>query len=359
MTADATQMAAQEGSGPGTQFVGQLIEVGQDAEARAEARQEDVISISRGFGAPGQSNVVVSDASVVLDASVLQDAEQVLVANDLSVADQWIGQQVEVGQSGSADAMSSQKHATLTGPGTHEASGRASSDIESDITQRGFQGGLVDGGSNEQWAGQLALVEQIADATSTVVQTGTAPSRLKGGTARASASADDIALVEQVSDQTATRGGGMGSQLVQQLVFAAQDGERARDHGAAGRRLGVPDRVERGRRHESRSRHPDGVPGGSWDVGPRRPGARAAVDRRPGRRRDVGLERWDRRQGDGGQLRRDATERRPGDRPRCCAGRGGGSDHLLLPGRAASDVVARGRAVLRRSTGHRPLPLCR
>ena len=81
-----------------------------------------------------------------LAEEMLQDAEQVLVANDLSVADQWIGQQVEVGQSGSADAMSSQKHATLTGTGKHEASGRASSDIESDITQRGFQGGLVDGG---------------------------------------------------------------------------------------------------------------------------------------------------------------------------------------------------------------------
>ena len=46
--------------------------------------------------------------------------------------------------------------------------------------------------------------------------------RGKGGIARASASADDIALVEQVSDQAATRGG--SPQLVQQLVFVAQDG---------------------------------------------------------------------------------------------------------------------------------------
>ena len=224
VTAEATQMAAQEGSGPGTQFVGQLIEVGQHAEARADARQEDVISIFYGSGAPGQSNRVISDASALLDATVLQDAEQVLVAHDPAVADQWIGQQVEVGQSGSADAMTSQKHATLTAAGTHEASGRATTDIQSDIAQRVFQGGLVDGGENEQWAGQLALVEQISEATSTVVQTGTARSRTKGGTARAKASADDIALVAQATDQAAARSAGTGSQLVEQLVFVAQDG---------------------------------------------------------------------------------------------------------------------------------------
>jgi hypothetical protein len=224
VTADATQIATQEASGPGTQFVGQLVEIGQDAEARADARQGDVISISRGIGAPGQSNLVLSDASVVLDASVVQDAEQILAANDVSVAEQWIGQQVDVGQSGSADAMSSQNNATLTGQGTHEATGRAVSDIESDIAQRIFQGGHVDGGRSEQWAGQLALVEQIADATSSVAQTGTAPSRSTGGTARAAAFAGDLALVEQTSDQAATRGAGEGSQVVQQLVFAAQDG---------------------------------------------------------------------------------------------------------------------------------------
>ena len=224
VTADATQLTAQEGSGPGTQFVGQLTEIQQDAEARANARQADVISISRGSGAPTQSNVVLSDASAVLDASVLQDAEQILAADDAAVADQWIGQQVDLVQSGSADAMSSQEHATLTGPGTHQAAGRAHADIESDISQHVFQDGLVDGGSNEQWAGQLALVEQVADATSAVVQTGTAPSRRTGGTARASASAHDFALVEQASDQAAARGAGEGSQVVQQLVFVLQDG---------------------------------------------------------------------------------------------------------------------------------------
>ena len=146
----------------------------------------------------------------------------------------------------------------------------------------------------------------------------------------ASASADDIALVEQVSDQAATRGG--GRLAARSAACLRRPGrQRARDHGAAGRRVVVPDRFERGRGRESRSRHPGGVPGGSWDVGPRRPGARAGVDRRPGRRRDVRLERWDRWQGDGGQLRGHATERRPGDRPRRCAGRGGGSDHLLFP----------------------------
>ena len=224
VTADATQLTAQEGSGPGTQFVGQLTEMRQDAVARANARQADVISISRGSGAPTQSNVVLSDASAVLDASVLQDAEQILAADDAAVADQWIGQQVDLVQSGSADAMSSQEHATLTGPGTHQAAGRAHADIESDISQHVFQDGLVDGGSNEQWAGQLALVEQVADATSAVVQTGTAPSRRTGGTARASASVHDFALVEQASDQAAARGAGEGSQVVQQLVFVLQDG---------------------------------------------------------------------------------------------------------------------------------------
>ena len=224
VTADATQLTAQEGSGPGTQFVGQLTEIQQDAEARANALQADVISISRGFGAPTRSNVVLGDASAVLDASVLQDAEQILVVADAAGADQWAGQQVDLVQRGSADAMSSQEHTTLTGPGTHKAAGRAHADIKSDISQHVFQDGLVDGGGNEQWAGQLTLVEQVADATSAVVQTGTASSRRTGGTARASAAVQDFALVEQASDQAAARGAGEGSQVVQQLVFVLQDG---------------------------------------------------------------------------------------------------------------------------------------
>ena len=224
VTADAAQLTAQEGSGPGTQFVGQLIEIQQDAQARADARQTDVISISHGSGAPTQSNVVLGDASAVLDASALQDAEQVLAAADTAVADQWVGQQVDIAQSGSADATSSQGHTKLTGPGTHQAAGRAHADIESDISQHVFQDGLVDGGSNEQWAGQLALVEQVADATSAVVQTGTAPPRRTGATANASASVHDFALVEQASDQAAARGAGEGSQVVQQLVLVLQDG---------------------------------------------------------------------------------------------------------------------------------------
>ena len=224
VTADATQLTAQEGLGPETQFVGQLTEVQQAAEARADARQADVISISRGSGAPKRSNVVLGDASAVLDASVLQDAEQILAAADAAEADQWVGQQVDITQSGSADATAAQEHATLTGSGTHEAAGRAHANIKSDISQHVFQDGLVDGGSNEQWAGQLALVEQVADATSAVVQTGAAPSRRTGGTARASASAYDFALVEQASDQAAARVAGEGSQVVQQLVFVLQDG---------------------------------------------------------------------------------------------------------------------------------------
>ena len=160
----------------------------------------------------------------MLDASALQDAEQVLAAADTAVADQWVGQQVDIAQSGSADATSSQGHTKLTGPGTHQAAGRAHADIESDISQHVFQDGLVDGGSNEQWAGQLALVEQVGDATSAVVQTGTAPPRRTGATANASASVHDFALVEQASDQAAARGAGEGSQVVQQLVLVLQDG---------------------------------------------------------------------------------------------------------------------------------------
>ena len=223
VTADATQLTGQEGSGPRTQFVGQLTEIRQHAEARAKARQADVISISGGSGAPTRSNVVLGDASAVLDASVLQDAEQILAVADGAAGDQWVGQQVDLVQSASADAMSSQEHVTLSGPGAHEAAGRASADIESDISQQAFQDGL--GTVAATSSGPASWRSWSRSPMRRPRSCRPAPHRRRaGGTARASASVHDFALVEQASDQAAARGAGEGSQVVEQLVFVLQDG---------------------------------------------------------------------------------------------------------------------------------------
>ena len=104
------------------------------------------------------------------------------------------------------------------------AAAQASAAAAADVDQRVVQDALVDSGTTDQWAGQLTLVEQLADAVSVVEQTGTATSRSVGRTARAQSSAGALAQIEQDLVQRAARGGGLASQTAMQIVYVGQDG---------------------------------------------------------------------------------------------------------------------------------------
>jgi hypothetical protein len=221
-TAQVAQTATQEGT-VGPQFAGQLTDIVQNVYAVANAQQAGVGSIALNLDQPGQLNVVRSDAAAGLHGIVGQDAEQLLAARDAGSVEQWSGQQVDLAQVGGAEASTSQHDALLTGHGAHHARGDATAGGSADVAQQVAQGGLVDGGTLSQWAGQLTLVEQVVDAAARVDQSGTPHSRRAGGTAGASASATDLVVVGQVADQTAARDAGKGVQLVSQLVYAGQD----------------------------------------------------------------------------------------------------------------------------------------
>jgi len=222
VVAQAGQTASQGGVGDGTQYAGQLIEVVQTAEADASAVQSGVESVSR-RGDAGQANVVTSEAAAILGAVVAQDVDQVMLANDLATADQWSGQQVDVTQTGRADATASQRDAVLTRSGEHGASGKAHANGSADVDQLAAQAALVDGGSLAQSVAQLTIVEQSSDAIATVGQGGTTRSKVRGGAAAASASAGGLAIVDQAAEQTAARDGGTAIQDSAQLAYVAQD----------------------------------------------------------------------------------------------------------------------------------------
>ena len=231
---EAGQAASQSGSGNGTQYAGQLIEVVQTAEADATAIQSGVASVSWG-DTTSQANVVKSEAAAALETTVAQDVEQALLASDLATGDQWSGQQIDVVQVGDAEATVSQRDAVLTRSGEHRAFGRAVVDNAADVEQASAQAGIVDGGSLVQSNAQLALVEQTADARVTVAQTGTARSEATGGAASASASAGGLAQVDQAADQAALRNGGTGIQDAAQLAYISQEASaRATTHQQAG-----------------------------------------------------------------------------------------------------------------------------
>ncbi len=222
VVAQAGQTASQGGIGDGTQYAGQLVEVVQSAEADASAVQSGVESVSRRDDA-GQTNIVTSEAAAILGAVVAQDVDQVMLANDLATADQWSGQQVDVTQTGRADATASQRDAVLTRSGEHAASGKAHANGSADVDQVAIQAALVDGGSVSQSVAQLTIVEQSSDAIATVGQGGTTRSKVRGGAATASASAGGLAIVDQAAEQTAVRDGGMAIQDSAQLAYIAQD----------------------------------------------------------------------------------------------------------------------------------------
>ena len=127
-TARVDQSATQDGSGAGTQFAGQLIQVQQVAEAVADAYQTDVVSLTWGHDQLRQSNIVVGNATVVLDATLAQDVDQLLATGGGAIGDQWSGQEIELQQFGAVDATASQHDAVLTGTGAHGAFGTADAD---------------------------------------------------------------------------------------------------------------------------------------------------------------------------------------------------------------------------------------
>jgi hypothetical protein len=225
VTADVTQTALQEGRGAGAQSAGQLVAIVQDAAAVAAAAQRDVHSVARGLLPPDQQNVVETDASVALAASASQETGQSLWTTGSVAAEQWSGQEADVAQIGSATASGSQTGSVLTGQGAHRARGRVEAGGTASVVQRIDQAAVVDAGSLDQWAGQLALVEQAVGAGASVAQSGTRPSGQAGGTATAASAASDLAVVEQAADQAAARGGGTASQTVMQRAFAGQVGD--------------------------------------------------------------------------------------------------------------------------------------
>ena len=137
-------------------------------------------------------------------------------------SDQWGGQQAELAQLGSADASSVQRHAQVTGTGTHAAVSAASTGASAKVTQELRQDALS-GGTVSQWAGQLALVEQAANAATTVKQAGNNRAGRTVGLAIASAHAGDLAVVAQGAEQSTARTGGTSVQTAEQLAFAGQD----------------------------------------------------------------------------------------------------------------------------------------
>ena len=93
-----------------------------------------------------------------------------------------------------------------------------------DVDQRVAEEALVVGGTTEQWAGQLTLVEQAGDAVSVVDQTAAPVPYSVGGIARAQSISGAVAVVDQKLVQSAARAGGMGSQTGMQAVYVGQDG---------------------------------------------------------------------------------------------------------------------------------------
>ena len=223
VTADVTQTIEQGGSG-GDQFAGQLASVEQVADATATATQLDVETVAAANLLAPQVNRVASVASVTVAGDVAQWAQQTMLVGDDGGAAQWSGQEIDLVQHAGADVRTGQRDVALRTAGTVLATGQATAAAVAGVDQRLVQDALVDGGTTDQWAGQLALVEQTGDAVSLVEQTGVAGARVGGHTARAHASSGALARVDQDVAQGAVRGGGLASQTAMQVVYVGQAG---------------------------------------------------------------------------------------------------------------------------------------
>jgi hypothetical protein len=221
-SAGLVQTVVQSGSGTTTQFAGQLAEVSQAVSAVASAQQANVSSVAFDDGT-GQSNVVAGKAHAVVAGTASQGIAQSVVATGTAGADQWGGQQLDLTQVASARASATQRDVLLLGGGSHAAASDAIAGGTAAVEQRLAQDAAAGAGAFSQWAGQLALIEQAADTTSVVLQTGSVGSRRTGGAATAAAQARDLALLEQHAEQSASRDGGLGSQSTTQLTYIGQE----------------------------------------------------------------------------------------------------------------------------------------
>ncbi len=226
VTAVVTQEIEQDGQGPGGQYAGQLVTVQQAAAATAAASQSDVETVATADHLGPQVNRVASNASATIRGGVEQRAEQTMLVDDEGegAATLWSGQEVELVQQARADVHAVQRDVSLRTRDIVVAAAQASAAASADVDQRVVQDALVDAGTTDQWAGQLTLVEQVADAASVVEQSGTAGSRSVGGTARAQSAAGALARTDQALVQRAARGGGLASQTAMQVVYVGQDG---------------------------------------------------------------------------------------------------------------------------------------
>jgi len=226
VTAVVTQAIEQDGEGPGGQYAGQLVTVEQAADATAAASQFDVETVATANRLGAQVNRVVSNASATVRGEVEQHAEQTMLVDEKGegAATLWSGQEVDLVQQAQADVHAVQRDVSLRTRDTVLAAAHASAAAAADVDQRVVQDALVDSGTTDQWAGQLTLVEQIADAAAVVEQTGTAASRSVGSTARAVSAAGALVQVDQGLVQRAARGGGLASQTAMQVVYVGQDG---------------------------------------------------------------------------------------------------------------------------------------
>ena len=224
VTGYVAQTINQDGVGEEAQYAGQLVSVDQSADAVATATQSDVGTLVMGNELVPQLNLVVSHAAATVRADLSQQVDQAMLVGGEGDAAQWSGQEIDVVQAARASVRSGQSGITLRSGGAARAEGVAAATTVADVDQRVAQVALVVGGTTDQWAGQLTLVEQAGDAVSVVDQTAATVPHFVGGIARAQSISGAVAVVDQKLVQSAARGGGIGSQTGMQAVYVGQDG---------------------------------------------------------------------------------------------------------------------------------------
>src|SRR6188472_667821 len=218
------QTINQDGVGEEAQYAGQLVSVDQSADAVATATQSDVGTLVMGNELVPQLNLVVSHAAATVRADLSQQVDQAMLVGGEGDAAQWSGQEIDVVQAARASVRSGQSGITLRSVGAASAEGVAAATTAAEVEQRVAQEALVVGGTTDQWAGQLTLVEQVGEAVSVVDQTAAPVPYVVGGIARAQSISGAVAVVDQKLVQSAARAGGMGSQTGMQAVYVGQDG---------------------------------------------------------------------------------------------------------------------------------------
>ena len=290
-TVRVDQTATQDGSGAGTQYAGQLIEVGQDAEAAPTPARRTSYRWRGAKISPAVEHRR-GDASVVLDASLAgrragpRNATSRPATSGAGRKSSRAGRRV--------DATASQNDAMLTGTGGYGSRAPPPAATPQSPSTSGSPRTPWPRRQRSKWAGQLTLVEQAVDATSTVDQAGTPRSSVAGGTATATARRPTGSPSSSRAPSRPRPRPGSG-RSGPQLVFVAPGRVGARDDRAAGGSGWSTARLERGRRPRTARRSSRRRPRRRRVVRPRPPGALAAVDRRPERHRGLDLERRDRR----------------------------------------------------------------